>query len=240
MPSLTVVFRLAGGRTFFLLRQEESSQRRRRPRVMRSAAPTSLRYSKPAGAAELGLRPQTVLAPFPPASALLGASHRDPERRRRRTGGIRLVVIGYFWLFLTVDRKKLEFPGQSRLAMTPFGAPWGALSNAGGPGAVGLPCLSRRRVQASRPDHRVAQGTRRAPTLGSPFLCLLSFGEAKESKTPARRNTAVKQRTPAYHSGRRNSSSIHARALPTLSLNSGPTRTSPNNSPSPSRAPSTA
>ncbi len=27
-----------------------------------------------------------------------------------------------------------------------------------------------------------------APTQGSPFLCLLSFGEAKESETPARRN----------------------------------------------------
>jgi len=39
---------------------------------------------------------------------------------------------------------------------------------------------------ASRPAFRVAQGTRRAPTLGSPFLWLLSFGEAKES-TPARK-----------------------------------------------------
>ena len=43
---------------------------------------------------------------------------------------------------------------------------------------------------ASRPALRVAQGTgqRPAPTQGSPFLCLLSFGEAKESKTPSRRN----------------------------------------------------
>jgi hypothetical protein len=45
------------------------------------AAPTPLRYSKPAGAAELGLRPQTVLALFPPLSPLLGASHGDPEKR---------------------------------------------------------------------------------------------------------------------------------------------------------------
>ena len=61
-------------------------------------------------------------------------------------------------------------------------------------GEFGLPCLSRRRVQASRPAHRVAQGTgqRPAPTQGSPFLWLLSFGEAKESQ-PARqaRNKAV-------------------------------------------------
>ena len=41
---------------------------------------------------------------------------------------------------------------------------------------------------ASRPAFRVAQGTGRspAPTQGSPFLWLLSFGEAKES-TPARK-----------------------------------------------------
>ena len=41
---------------------------------------------------------------------------------------------------------------------------------------------------ASRPERRVAQGTGRSPALtwGSPFLWLLSFGEAKES-TPARK-----------------------------------------------------
>ena len=58
-------------------------------------------------------------------------------------------------------------------------------------GGFGLPCLSHRRVQASRPAHRVAQETGRspAPTQGSPFLCLLSFGEAKESKPPTRQKT---------------------------------------------------
>ena len=37
-------------------------------------------------------------------------------------------------------------------------------------------------------QQRVAQGSRRSRprSLGSPFLCLLSFGEAKESKTPRR------------------------------------------------------
>ena len=47
----------------------------------------------------------------------------------------------------------------------------------------------------SRPAFRVAQGIRRSrtPTQGSPFLCLLSFGEAKESETPARRNPMPKK-----------------------------------------------
>ena len=42
----------------------------------------------------------------------------------------------------------------------------------------------------SRPTFRVAQGTRAAGTdPGSPFLCLLSFGEAKESETPRKGGT---------------------------------------------------
>ena len=42
----------------------------------------------------------------------------------------------------------------------------------------------------SRPALRVAQGTGVAGTdPGSPFLCLLSFGEAKESKTPRKGGT---------------------------------------------------
>jgi len=50
---------------------------------------------------------------------------------------------------------------------------------------------------ANRPACRVAQGTGRspAPNQGSPFLCLLSFGEAKESETPARRKTQLNQAT---------------------------------------------
>ena len=58
-----VGFRLAGGHTFFLLRQEESSQRRRRPQATRSAAPTPLRYSLLAGAAELGATPLRQSSP---------------------------------------------------------------------------------------------------------------------------------------------------------------------------------
>ena len=52
----------------------------------------------------------------------------------------------------------------------------------------------------SRPAFRVAQGTGAAGTdPGSPFLCLLSFGEAKESNAAGqRRNTAFQPRkTPA-------------------------------------------
>jgi hypothetical protein len=59
---------------------------------------------------------------------------------------------------------------------------------------------ARRAEFRSPRQRRVVQGTGRspAPTQGSPFLCLLSFGEAKESKTPSRRNPQVqKSPTPA-------------------------------------------
>ena len=49
----------------------------------------------------------------------------------------------------------------------------------------------------SRPAFRVAQGTGAAGTdPGSPFLCLLSFGEAKESKTPLKGGTHSQTRNP--------------------------------------------
>jgi hypothetical protein len=57
---------------------KESSQRKGDPRVGPGFA-GPLRYSKTAGAAELGLRPQTVLALFPLKPALLSASHGDPK-----------------------------------------------------------------------------------------------------------------------------------------------------------------
>ncbi len=70
---------------------------------------------------------------------------------------------------------------------TPFRAPCEALSSAGKSGDFGSHCLRRRRVHASRPVSRAAQGTGLcpAPTQGCLFLWLLSFGQTKES-TPAR------------------------------------------------------
>ena len=54
----------------------------------------------------------------------------------------------------------------------------------------------------SRPAFRVAQGTGAAGTdPGSPFLCLLSFGEAKESETPRKGGTPSQSGTPCQLSG---------------------------------------
>ena len=54
----------------------------------------------------------------------------------------------------------------------------------------GEDCLRAKPEFRSPRSNRVAQGTGAAGTdPGSPFLCLLSFGEAKESKTPRKGGT---------------------------------------------------
>jgi hypothetical protein len=73
--------RLTRGRTFFLRRQEESSQRRRRPWVGAGCA-GSLRYSVPAGAAELGAAPLRQSSPFSRHPLRCSAPPKGPERRR--------------------------------------------------------------------------------------------------------------------------------------------------------------
>ncbi|MBS1145645.1 MAG: hypothetical protein H6R14_3051, partial [Proteobacteria bacterium] len=160
-----------------------------------------------------GLRPSDSPRPFSANACVARHLSRGPANQRSFSGF-------QFWPKFPVDRQIAIGGRHSRVcgnpggrwipacagmtravgkSATPSGPPWKALSNAGGPGGVGLPCLSRRRVLASRPALRVAQGTGQspAPTPGSPFLWLLSFGEAKES-TPARqaRKPAFQKRTP--------------------------------------------
>jgi len=100
---------------FFLRRQEESKQRRRRPWVGAGCA-GSLRYSGFAGAAQLGLRPQTVLAHYPRSPALLGTSQgaRKASRRKRSAFGWPVAVDGGKRAKIKTDWRKpaLSFPFQ--------------------------------------------------------------------------------------------------------------------------------
>ena len=62
----------------------------------------------------------------------------------------------------------------------------------------GEDCLRAQPEFRSPRQNRVAQGTGAAGTdLGSPFLCLLSFGEAKESKTPRKGGTPFQSKLQA-------------------------------------------
>ena len=65
--------RLTRGLLFFCFAKRRVTKEKASP-VWRPAPRGSLRYSLPAGAAQLGLRPQTVLALVPPQAPLLGAA----------------------------------------------------------------------------------------------------------------------------------------------------------------------
>ena len=166
---------------FFLSCQEEVAKKKARP-LRRPATPGALRCSVPTGrcapqgyflrGGTRGCAPQTVLAPSPVA----------PCAARRRKGQLQ-------------DRSS-----SNRITrQIPFGVPSPSCSAEQRSEAGG----NRRALSEghspelrSRPALRVAQGNRRSRSrnAGSPFLWLLSFGEAKESQ-PARqaRNEAVDQ-----------------------------------------------
>ncbi len=142
---------------------KESSQRKGDPRVgARCAGP--LRYSVGRAAAQLGAAPLKQCSPKAPGQpALLSASQGEEKRR----GGTALPGKRQKGYFVAVDRWKTAKTIPTGSAATPFRVPmWSA-------------------------EQRVAQGSRRSRprSLGSPFLCLLSFGEAKESETPRKGGT---------------------------------------------------
>jgi hypothetical protein len=165
---------------FLLLRQKKVSKEKATPGYAVGYADSPALLATGGGCGTRGCASQTVLALFPPAPALLGTSHGDPK-------GVSALPAEHFFDCCGRPEKKLKnethcfspdaFPGPLRGAEQ--------RRNAGGSRlALSEPQASL----ASRPAFRVAQGIRRSrtPTQGSPFLWLLSFGEAKES-TPARK-----------------------------------------------------
>ena len=77
-----------------------------------------------------------------------------------------------------------------RLIVDALPGPLGGAEQRRGWRKKGEDCLRAKPEFRSPRQHRVAQGTPEGGTdPGSPFLCLLSFGEAKESKTPRKGGT---------------------------------------------------
>jgi len=186
---------------FLLLRQKKVAKEKATPGYAAGVAgsPALLDAGGACGTRPCG--PQTVLGLFPPASPLLGAPHGDPKGvpAQRANAQFRYRHSG-----------ESRNPGISRRWTPAFAGVTGAQSTDGLPGPLrgaeqrraaggGRLALSEPKASlASRPADRVAQGTRVAGTdPGSPFLCLLSFGEAKESKPPRKGGTPSQYKPPS-------------------------------------------
>jgi len=164
-------FALAARATFFLRRQEESSQRRRRPWVGAPSGFLAL-LGSPGGLPELACGSDKA-SRLPPARLRCSAPRKGPERRHGTTDAAHDVGLPIdHWL------GKCWFGGaRGRCRATQTLAEKGRGLFEGQSPEFRSP---RRR--------RVAQGTGAAGTaLGSPFLCVLSFGEAKESAARLKR-----------------------------------------------------
>ena len=167
---------------FLLLRQKKVAKEKATPSCAVGDADSPALLEAPGGCGTRGYAPQTVLADFPRPSSVARRSTRGPKGGMAHATREKLACCG-----------RLPKKGKNQNCRTlsvPDGLP-GPLRGAEQRRNAGGSRLALSEPQASlasRPAFRVAQGTGRspAPTQGSPFLWLLSFGEPKES-TPARK-----------------------------------------------------
>jgi len=190
---LTAGFRPGGASYFLLLRQKKVSKEKATPGYAVGFADFPALLETPGGWLNSPAA-QTTPADGPRRFCVARRFTRGPQSGTRPTTGR---------FFDCCDHRNNGWPqgrpGKMAKITYPFSttdALPGPLSGAEqrrGAGGFGLPCLSRRRVQASRPAHRVAQGTgqRPAPNQGWPFLWLLSFGHTKESTPASQAETQV-------------------------------------------------
>jgi hypothetical protein len=157
--------------------QEKVAKKKSRP-LRRPATPGPLRCSAPTGAAELGATPLRQSSPFSRCDLCCSTTQRasgKPNGVSAAGGGLRSVFLS---------------PSCSAEQRSGAGGCRRALSE------------GQRPELRSRPAARVAQGSRqrRPRNAGSPFLWLLSFGEAKESMPAGqRRNPAPPPPTTIIH-----------------------------------------
>ena len=164
---------------FLLLRQKKVSKEKATPGYAVGCANSPALLEAPGGCGTRGFAPQTVLAESPRPFSVARRSTRGPKGGMAEPVSPRMVCCGQ-------PGKSPKNPTQS-WQWTPLGPLRGAEQRRLA-GRFRLALSEPQASLASRPACRVAQGTgqRPAPTQGSPFLWLLSFGEAKES-TPARK-----------------------------------------------------
>jgi hypothetical protein len=166
---------------FLLLRQKKVSKEKATPGSAPGCARSLALLGRPGGWLNSPAA-QTTPADCSRPACVAQRLSRGPENHPGSTG------VPHFWPFCAVDHSSLFF-SLAGYAATPFRVPmWSAEQHRWAGGSRRGLSEGRRPEFRSRPARRVAQGSRRSRprSLGSPFLWLLSFGEAKES-TPARK-----------------------------------------------------
>ena len=201
---------------FLLLRQKKVAKKKATP----GSAPLrgSLRYSALAGAAELGATPLKQSSPFFRQRLRCSA----PLKGARTTSRLnRLAAV-----MACCGRQPKKGKNQNRTLSTPDGLPGplrGAEQRRLGR-KKGEHCLRgfSPELRSPRPN-RVAQGTGAAGTdPGSPFLCLLSFGEAKESEPPRKGGNPCQEQEPPITSSPKKSPPIPPDPAPQTQTQSPP------------------
>jgi len=166
---------------FFLLRQEKVAKKKATPR----SAPLrgSLRYSASRAACQNSPAAQTRQAESPRPACVAQRLPRGPEKHPRTTD---LLQKTGFHGQPGKKQKNKRLPSNTDA----FPGPLRGAEQRRGWRIKGEDCLRAKPEFRSPRQSRVAQGTGAAGTdPGSPFLCLLSFGEAKESETPRKCGT---------------------------------------------------
>ena len=170
---------------------KESKQRKGDPgSVPASRVPCATRFGR--GLRNSGLKPLKQCSPIFRPSLRCSAPPKGPGKPSVAERGVATMSAGakveilIFALFSGSTATGQFF--QLWLSRDAFRAPLRGAEQRRNAGGFRLAMFEPQASLASRPAFRVAQGTGRspAPTQGSPFLWLLSFGEAKES-TPARK-----------------------------------------------------
>jgi len=166
---------LAARAYFLLLRQKKVAKEKATPGCAVGCADSPARLETGGGCGTRPFGPQTVLALYPPLSPLLGASHGGLK-------GVAEQTTEDIFYSCAGPRKKANYPFLTSNADAIPGTLGGAEQRRRA-GSCRFALSEPQASLANRPARRVAQGIGRSPTptQGSPFLCLLSFGEAKES-----------------------------------------------------------
>ena len=184
---------------FLLLAQKKVAKEKSTP----GSAPLrgSLRYSADRASRMNSPAAQTMRADCPRPACVAQRPSRGPEKRLGSTGEPKFSL-------LRSTPKKGQKSNSFLHPLSPggFTGPLERCRATQGLAEKGRGLFEGRSPEFRSPrQHRVAQGTRVAGTdPGSPFLCLLSFGEAKESNAAAQRRkpclkkqSAVSNRAPS-------------------------------------------